>query len=160
MDLIPTALTYLARYAASTSHLRLVLQRKVYRRAQRTDTEPPSQADLNAAIDAAVDRMTELGLLNDREYAASLARNYRNRGEPIGKIRLRLQAKGLPTDAIHQATQSLDDNELDAALRYAKRKRLGPYRLRPGKPDQSQRDVASLCRAGFPLTIARKVITP
>ena len=158
MDLIPAALAYLARYAASTAHLRLVLQRKVQRRAMRTDTPLPPATEIAATIETAVARMTDLGLLNDTEYATNLARQYRTRGESLSKIRLRLMAKGLGTDDIAEAIRPLDDDEHSAAKRYAKRKRLGPFRLSSGKPDQPKRDIASLCRAGFSLTVSRQII--
>jgi regulatory protein len=157
MDLIPTALAYLARYSASTAHLRLVLQRKVLRRSMRDGSDVPSDAAA-AAIEAAVARMTELGLLDDAEYASSLARQSRARGESINKIRLRLKAKGLDATAIAAALMPLDHDEHGAATRYAQRKRLGPYRRNPGKPDQPNRDIAALCRAGFSIAVSRKVV--
>ena len=158
MDLIPAALAYLARYAASTAHLRRVLQRKVQRRALRSENPMPPATEIAAAIDAAVERMTGLGLLNETEYATNLAIQYRERGESLSKVRLRLLAKGLEADDIVAAIEPLDDDELVAAKRYAQRKRLGPYRLHPGKPDQPKRDIASLCRAGFSISISRKIV--
>tara|TARA_R110002096_G_scaffold34230_6_gene97863 strand:- start:3429 stop:3941 length:513 start_codon:yes stop_codon:yes gene_type:complete len=158
MDLFPATLAYLARYAASTEHLRQVLRRKVQRRAARSDAPPPDSTAMEAAINDAVSRAAGLGLLNDTELAASLARQYRRRGESMVKIRSRLLAKGLQTADIETALLPLDDDERAAAETYAKRKRLGPFRLSPGKPDQPKRDLASMCRAGFSLTIARQVI--
>lgn len=157
LDLVPAALAYLARYSASTAHLRQVLQRKAERRITRWD-EPPEPATVAAAIETAVARMTDLGLLNDPEYAASLARTLRARGDSLAKIRARLLAKGVDADTIASALALLNDDEETAAARYAERRRLGPYRTRPGKPDQPKRDIAAMCRAGFPVRIARAVI--
>jgi len=157
LDLIPAALAYLARYSASTAHLRRVLQRKADRRIARWDWEAPPGA-VAAAIDTAIARATDLGLLNDAEYAAAHARQHRARGESLARIRSRLRAKGIPPDEIDGALAQFENDEEAAAIRFAERKRLGPYRLRPGKPDQRQRDLAALCRAGFPLRVARAVI--
>lgn len=158
MNLLPATLSYLARYAASTEHLRQVLRRKVQRRAARNDEPQPDSSVVEAAIDEAVSRATELGLLNDAEYAASRARQYRRKGESLSKVRARLMAKGLQQADITQALAPLDDDEIAAANVYAKRKRLGPFRTSAGKPDQPTRDIAALCRAGFSFTVARQVI--
>jgi regulatory protein len=157
LNLVPVALAYIARYAASTARLRLVLKRKADRRTSTWET-PPLPGEVAAAIETAVARLAALGLLNDPEYAAAMARTYRARGESAAMIRARLLAKGIEPGDIAPALGQFEDQEQDAALRFAKRKRLGPYRLRPGKPDQRQRDIASLCRAGFSVRVARTVI--
>lgn len=157
LDLVPAALAYLARYSASTAHLRRVLQRKAERRIARWD-EAPDAATVAEAIDTAIARATDLGLLNDTEYAAATARTLRRRGDSLAKIRARLQSKGVEPETIAAAVALLEDDEETAAERYAQRRRLGPYRTRPGKPDQPQRDIAAMCRAGFSLRIARSVI--
>ena len=157
LDLVPAALAYVARYAASTARLRLVLQRKADRRTATWET-PPLPGEVADAIETAVARLAALGLLNDPEYAAAQARTYRARGESISMIKGRLLAKGIEPADIAPALDQFEDEEQDAAIRFAKRKRLGPYRLRPGKPDQRQRDIASLCRAGFSVRIARGII--
>lgn len=157
LDLVPAALAYLARYPASTAHLRQILQRKADRRIARWETQPPP-ATVATAVETAIARATALGLLNDADYAATQAQAYRRRGESVTKIKARLLAKGLEADDIAAALAQIDGDEEAAAIRLAKRKRLGPYRLRAGKPDQQQRDIAALCRAGFPLRVARAVI--
>lgn len=162
LDLVPAALAYLARYSASTAHLRQVLQRKADRRIARwpekSGEEPPDAATVAEAIETAIARAADLGLLDDGEYAASTARTMRRRGESRAKIRARLLSKGLEEDLIAAALNGLEEDEAAAARRYAERRRLGPHRTRPGKPDQQQRDIAAMCRAGFPLRIARTVI--
>ncbi|MCA8928994.1 MAG: RecX family transcriptional regulator [Alphaproteobacteria bacterium] len=157
LDLVPAALAYLAKYAASTAHLRQVLRRKAERRVAQWDT-PPAEAVMTEAVETALARATALGLLNDPDYAAAHARQHRRRGESLARIRARLMAKGLEPADIAAALAQFDADETAAATRFAQRKRLGPYRLRPGKPDQRQRDIAALCRAGFPLRVAHAVI--
>ena len=49
--------------------------------------------------------------------------------------------------------------EIEAALRYARRRRLGPYRVdREIATENRQRDLASLGRAGFSYDTARRVV--
>ena len=50
------------------------------------------------------------------------------------------------------------DAELAAAIAFARRRRLGPWRLPEQRPDRRLRDLAALGRQGFSGTLARKVI--
>ena len=49
------------------------------------------------------------------------------------------------------------EQELAAALLYASRRRIGPFR-QPADPAQRPRDLARLGRAGFPATVAIQVL--
>ncbi|HEY9537533.1 MAG TPA: hypothetical protein VIS03_08050, partial [Kiloniellaceae bacterium] len=57
--------------------------------------------------------------------------------------------------------QDSSDVELRAALRYARRRRLGPFRLESGPDDRAERrerDLAALGRRGFDYETARRII--
>jgi regulatory protein len=66
-----------------------------------------------------------------------------------------------PSDAIDDALESLSDlvanTDLSGACNYARRRRIGPWRLRD-RTDYRDRDLAALARQGFSYNIARKVI--
>ena len=47
---------------------------------------------------------------------------------------------------------------MGAAARYARRRRLGPFRAAPEREERRQRDLAALARAGFAYDVARRVI--
>ena len=48
--------------------------------------------------------------------------------------------------------------ELEAALTYARKRRLGPHRDAAKRAEYRQKDLASLARQGFSFDIARKVL--
>ena len=77
-------------------------------------------------------------------------------------IRLQLRRKGVGEDEIAAALaglrDQLNDPELAAALAYARRRRLGPFRAETERPAQRERDLAALARRGFAADVVLKVI--
>ena len=153
-----SALYYLERYAAPAGHLRRLLLAKVARSARFHGTDPEAGAE---AVEQLVVRLTSAGLLDDAGYAASRARSLMRRGASARAIRARLLQKGVASALIDQALASLAaearEPELTAALAYARRRRLGPYRS-GARNEYRERDLASLGRRGFDLDTARRVI--
>ncbi len=155
------AVHYLGRFSASTKNLRRVLQNRV-QRAKRRGAEVPD--DVNAIIDAVIAKLVELKLVDDSTFAAQRTLSLRRRGGSTRQIQGKLKMAGIGSDEIDQAVDAADaehgdqdgKGELRAALRLAERRRLGPYRLK-AREEYRQRDLAALARAGFSLSIARKV---
>ncbi len=157
-----SALYYLERYDSSTGHLRRLLQRKILLSARVHGTDPEEGA---AAVERLIARLSGLGLLDDVRYARERVRSLLARGTSAAMIRAKLRAKSLPPELIDAALAEDEDNgpgrELRAALRYAKRRRLGPYRLekRPGeRAERRERDLAAMGRQGFDYETARRVV--
>ncbi len=75
-----------------------------------------------------------------------------------------LAAKGVSREivaAVIEAEREADpeaDSEETAAWAYAKRRRLGPYRLPDKREAYRERDLASLARQGFPFALARRIV--
>ncbi len=153
------ALWYLERYASTSANLRRVLCRKVDRSAQEHATDPQ---DGRRAVDELIDRFQRAGLLDDRRFAEARARSLHERGISPRGIRTRLKAKGVPAaiaeDAIDELETQLGALEEQAALRYARRRRIGAFRVANKRADYRERDLASLARAGFTLGIARTIV--
>lgn len=153
------ALAYLQRYAASSESLRRVLQRRVLRSARLHGTDPEEGA---AAIEAIVARLTRAGFLDDRAFARGLAESLQRRGLSQRAIEARLKAKGLDGSAreaaLGQLAESRADPELEAAVAYARRRRLGPFAPADRRSERRERDLAALARQGFPLGLAVRVI--
>ena len=153
------ALFYLDRYATSADNLRQVLRRKVARSARVHGTDPAAGED---AIDALIARFLESGLLDDARYAETRARSLTRRGQSLRGIRLQLLQKGVGEDEIAAALAGLHDEsgdpELAAALAYARRRRIGPFRAGAERPAQRERDLAALARRGFASDLVLKVI--
>ena len=113
-------------------------------------------------IRALIDRYIEAGLLDDRQFAANRARNLHARGISTRMIRGKLAQKGLRSDLIDDALTALEDNVGDpnrtAAVSYARRRRLGPYRDPTHRAELREKDLATLARAGFSYDIARWIV--
>ena len=153
-----SALYYLERYDSSSGHLRRLLHRKVQLSARVHDTDPEEGV---AAVERLIARLTGLGLLNDGRYARERVRSLRGRGASTAMIRAKLRAKSLPAGlidaALSEEASNPEERELLAALRYAQRRRLGPFRL-DNRTERRDRDLAALGRQGFPYETARRVI--
>jgi regulatory protein len=159
-----SALYYLERYASSSAHLRRLLRAKVARSARAHDTDPEEGAE---AVEALIAELLDTGLLDDARYATERARILHRRGASARAVRAGLMAKGIEADDIERALASLREEaaepELAAALAYARRRRLGPYReagARAGLDEKGRRekDLAALGRKGFSFELARRVI--
>jgi regulatory protein len=152
------ALLYLQRYATSAANLRRVLMRRVQRAAYAHDNDPLDSASL---VEALVDRFVRSGMLDDRAYAEGRAASLHRRGVSRHRIAARLTAKGVAlediADALSQLRDAHADLDLDAACNCARRRRLGPWRLKE-RAERRERDLAALARQGFGYELAIRVI--
>jgi len=155
------ALAYLSRFASSAENLRRVLLRRV-RRLLPDDREAVARAA--AAIDMLVARYQASGLIDDAAYAAGRARTRLRRGQSLRTIRAGLAAKGVAAEDAQAAIDALreegGDPDLAAAVAFARRRRFGPYRRTPAKPDNDVRnkELGAFARAGFARAAAEAVL--
>lgn len=155
-----SALHYLERFASSSANLRRVLLRKVQRAAAHWGDDPAEGA---ALVEALIVRYQQSGLLDDKVYAESRVRSLHRRGGSARLIRQSLAVKGLGAELIDGALDSLAedlerDPDLAAAIAFARRRRLGPFRDPAKRADSRDKDMAALGRAGFSFELARRVI--
>lgn len=152
------ALHYLERFASSSANLRRVLLRKVDRSVAHWGGE---RADHVGQVDAAIEKLSRLGYLDDAAYAEAKVRALHRAGKGSRTIRATLAAKGvggeLTAAALDQLAEDVPEPDLAAAIRLAKKRRLGPFR-RDGRDDMRNKDLAALARAGFGFDICRRVI--
>ncbi len=153
------ALFYLGRYAGSSAHLRRLLLAKVARSAPAHGTDPQAGA---AAVEALIAELLEAGLLDDARYAEDRALILFRRGASARAIRGALLAKGVASELIEPALERLGaeaaEPEVAAALAYARRRRLGPYRSPQARAAMREKDLAALGRRGFGYDLALRVI--
>ncbi|MBE9552463.1 MAG: RecX family transcriptional regulator [Proteobacteria bacterium] len=153
------ALWYLQRFAASADSLRKILMRRVEKSARAHDTDRDEGA---AFVEDIIARFRASSLLDDRVYAEGRTLSLHRRGISTRGIRARLAAKGVGADDIAAALAVLRDQTADpdlaAAIAYARRRRIGPYRTRGDREERRERDLAALARQGFGYDIARRVI--
>ena len=148
------ALAYLERYASSAENLRRVLKRKVDKRCRLRGEDP---AEFQEMIDEVVAKSLRTGLIDDTRYAAARVSTLRRRGGSARAIGAKLAQKGIDRATIAEALDAEEGDEEAAAHAFARRRKLGPYRLRD-REVRREKDLAALARAGFPFDIVRRVI--
>lgn len=154
------ALRYVTRYAATRAMLEKCLRRHMDK-ARRADEAAYPQGKAETWLTAILDKHVQKGWVNDKSLSASLLRMGRGAGHSRQKITQKMKQKGVSPALIKEVfdTESeentADELDLNAAIIFAKKKRLGPYRLKGNEP---QKDMARLCRAGFSPGIARKAL--
>ena len=98
------------------------------------------------------------GVVDDAAYAASRARSLARAGRSRRAIGAHLASKGVAQETARAALPE-PDAELAAALAYARRRRLGPFRADPdADADARRREVGAMARAGFPQPVATQAL--
>ena len=148
------AMHYLERYSAPAARLRRVLARKIALSCRHHGEDPAAHA---AALDDVVSRCVSSGLVDDQRFAEARAATLRRRGRSARAVAASLTAKGVDRELAEQASNVGEAEELAAARKAARRKRLGPW-SRDDRAASRQKDLAALARAGFSIAVARAVI--
>jgi len=155
------ALAHLQRHGSSRANLRDVLGRRIAKSCEHHDQDP---AELEAELEPLLSKLERLGYLDDRRYGTSLVRRARARGASRREIRAKLRQKGLATDLVEEllGAEPGEDGETaesDAAWRYARRRRIGPFRADAEQRRAArERDLAALGRRGFGYATARAIV--
>jgi regulatory protein len=148
------AMAYLERYSSSAENLRRVLRRKVDKRCRLRGEDP---SEFHDAIDEVVAKSLRIGLIDDTRFAEARVATLRRRGGSARAIQAKLSAKGLDRSTIAAALDGEEGNEEKAALAFARRRKLGPFR--PGeRAPYRDKDLAALARAGFRFDLARRIV--
>lgn len=153
------ALSYLARYSAPSVHVRRLLMAKVHRSARAHGTDPGAGA---STVDSIITRLIGRRLIDDAAFAQGRAASLRRQGASRHSIHQHLAAKGVAVGLIAEVLAGPNvggaDADLAAALIYARRRRLGPYRRDRARMENRERDLAALGRQGFSYEITRRIV--
>ena len=157
------ALAYLSRYAASKATLSRVLERRIRRWAERAegprDRIAADAAQARLTVAEIVDAMAAAGMVDDASFASSRARSLARAGRSKRTIAGYLIQRGISPAMAKEAVAENAEDELAAALAFARRRRIGPYRRAHDHDDQArERELATLARAGFARAIATAVL--
>jgi regulatory protein len=144
-------LRYVARFATTRAKLRSYLERKLRERGWK--------GAWPADLEAIADRFAELGLVDDAAYALARSRALSGRG--YGKIRVvqALRGAGIEQADGEIALEHADEAAVESALRFAERRRLGPFaRAKEPDPANLQKALAAMIRAGHSFPLARAIV--
>lgn len=146
---------YLGRYAATAHSLEQVLLRRLYRNQAQKD------AAALAMVGQIVQKYRDLGVIDDDQFAWRKTRSLAESGKSQAQIRQKLQQKGIAKDiidvAMKKAAAENPAAEYAAAVRLAKRKKLGPYRTRADACPK--RELQKMAQAGFSYALAKQVLS-
>lgn len=157
------ALFYLERFASSSDNLRFILQRRC-KKSSHPDDIPQDQQ--NKAIENIINRFERLGYLNDTLYAESLIPTLYRQGKSKTIIIQTLRQKRVPPFIIDQEIEKFyheeeSHDDYQAALVYAKKKKIGPYRPQEScsiDHKQYQKEMARMARRGFSFDIIKQIL--
>jgi regulatory protein len=159
------ALLHLARFAATEVALKRVLERRVDRWARAAEAEgqpreaiAPAAAAARAAAAEVAATMVRAGAVDDAAFAASRARRLARAGRSQRAIAAHLAAKGVDAATAAAALPEGEEAELDAALAFCRRRRIGPFARAPEDADRQRKALAALARGGFAHAIARRAL--
>jgi regulatory protein len=145
------ALFYAGRYATTRAKLAAYLVRKLRERGWAEPQPPP--------VDTLVERMATLGYVDDKAFATARAGALTRRGYGVRRVSEALRAAGIGEEDGAEAREAAEEGAFDAALRFAERRKIGPFAAveadRPGR----EKAVAAMLRAGHPLAIVRRIVT-
>ena len=145
------ALRYVGRFATTRAKLRSYLSRKIRERGWDGAREP------NLARIA--ERFAEQGYINDAAYALAKSEALTGRGYGKRRVLEKLRAAGVEEDDGAKAREHADAEAVAAALRFAKRRRIGPFAgqmLRD--PKEREKALGAMVRAGHGFGLARAII--
>ncbi|MEO6225860.1 MAG: RecX family transcriptional regulator [Sphingomicrobium sp.] len=142
-------LSYVGRFATSRAKLRDYLRRKIRERGWSGAEQPD--------LEALADRFAASGYVDDSAFALGKARSLASRG--YGKQRLmgQLRAAGIEEDHGAAARDHADDQAVTAAVRFAERKRIGPFGRGPADRKDQEKAIAAMVRAGHGFALARAI---
>lgn len=140
----------------STEHLRRVLSRRL----REAEAAGQALAEAKSLIEAELQRLQRLGILNDARTAAELAGRMHRRGDSAAKIRQKLHFEGMSRQSAEAlAGRSEDeDPELSAARTWARKHRVGPWRKGEASPELARKEAARMGRAGFGYGLVKRVL--
>jgi regulatory protein len=144
------ALTYVGRFATTRAKLGAYLSRKIRERGWAGD-RPPEPGRI-------VERLSGLGYVDDAQYALSKARALTGRGYGPRRVSQSLYAAGIAEEDGEAARALAGEESVEAALRYARRRRIGPFAAEVADPAARERALAAMIRAGHSFGISRTIL--
>jgi regulatory protein len=151
------ALQHLSRYAATEAGLVRVLDRRIARWLREADASPDAAAAAHAAARDVARALAGSGAVDDAAFAEARARRLLRAGRSRRAVSAHLLAKGVAASVAEQVLPE-KEAELLAALAFARRRRLGPFRGGEADVETRQRELGALGRAGFPREVAEQAL--
>ena len=143
---------YVARYATTRAKLSTYLARKLRERGWDGPGAPPDPAEI-------AQRMADARYVDDEAFALARAASLGRRGYGRGRVAQALAAAGIGEDDRSPALAASAADAWNAALAFARRRRIGPYAQTRAEGDAARRAMAAMLRAGHDYPVARTIVS-
>lgn len=144
------ALAYVARFATSRARLASYLARKLRERGWAGAGEPP--------VATLVAKAAAAGFVDDAAFALSKARSLTGRGYGARRVDQALHAAGIEQSDGEAARGHAQDDAVEAALLFARRRRIGPFAAERADPAAREKALAAMIRAGHGFRLAKSIL--
>ena len=144
------ALAYAGRFATSRAKLAAYLQRKLRERGWDGEGDPP--------VEEIVARMAELGYVDDRAFATARAAAFGRRGYGARRLGEALRAAGIDEEDAAEARETAAAGAWQSALRFAERRRIGPFAAAETDRAGREKALSAMLRAGHPVALAQRLV--
>lgn len=144
------ALFYAGRYATTRARLRFYLSRKIAERGWEGARPAP--------VEALVERLAGLGYVDDAAFASARTASLLRRGYGERRVGAALHAAGIGDEDGVSAREQAHQGAWAAALRFAERRRIGPFAATAADRDGRRKAAAAMIRAGHSVDLVRRIV--
>ena len=156
------AYRYLERYATTEANLFFILKRKVDRIINQQEQNDDDYSEIENWINEVITECVKHSLVDDRLYAESKLNSYTISGNSIPTIKNKLRSKGVPLEIINEVVDKAIENTPNmnqiSAIKYVKKRRFGPFRIRQSNERTDEKELAAMARAGYSYHEATKIL--
>ena len=143
------ALRYVERFATTRGKLADYLRRKVRERGWEGAPADPA---------ALAERMAALGYVDDLAFAQAKAAALGRRGLGARRVSGALMQARVADEERAAVAPQVAERAIEAALAFARRKRLGPWAVREVDRAGREKQLSAMLRAGHPLDLSRRIL--
>ena len=143
------ALRYVGKYATTRARLCAYLSRKLRERGWEGEREPD--------LEGLAARFAEVGYVDDAAYALSKSRALSERGYGKKRLAEKLRLSGIGEDDSREALDISQTEAIAAALRFAQRRKIGPFAAETPDRMERERAISAMVRAGHSFGLARAI---
>jgi len=144
------ALRYVGKYATTRAKLATYLGRKLKERGWAGERSPD--------VLEVAERLAGQGYIDDAGYALMKSRSLTGRGYGAGRVKQSLYAAGVEEHDRAPALDLAHREAVEAALRFAKRRRIGPFAVMQADVKVRGKALAAFVRAGHGFDLAKAIL--
>ena len=159
-SLMNKALSYLSKFSSTENKLNKILNSFSDEYLKTVNSE-----QLSKEIALVIQKCKDHGYIDDIEFTKNKIEKYINLGKSKKYIVFNLKNYGISKSIIEASFEeffsSQKDNDMKAAIIFARKKNIGPFYKKPDKPNPDKllnKWFSSFARAGFNYEVSKKIL--